>query len=111
VGVEVAVNGFGTGNTQLVDLSRLTLGTVVLGRRVVRDIGRHPGAEAMLAGVVAMARPMGWRVIATGIENPEQHAAVRAVGCQAAMGFLLGRPQPGEDFVESYLNPTTTFDR
>jgi diguanylate cyclase (GGDEF)-like protein/PAS domain S-box-containing protein len=103
-GVDIALNDFGAGGCQLMDLSRLALNSVVLTRRMVRDIGREPGAESMLRAVVAMSRQMGWRVIATGIENEEQQAAVRAVGCETAQGFLLGRPVPATEFAARYLS-------
>ena len=45
---------------------------------------------------MAMARALGLAVVAEGVEEPEQLAEVRTLGCDAAQGFLIMRPGPAE---------------
>jgi EAL domain-containing protein (putative c-di-GMP-specific phosphodiesterase class I) len=62
----------------------------------VADIGRAPGGGAIAAAVVGLAHSLGKRVTAEGVETGEQLAFLRERGCDAAQGYLLGRPAPAE---------------
>ena len=44
-----------------------------------------------------MARALGHVVVAEGIEEPEQAAALRALGCELGQGFLFSRPVPADE--------------
>ena len=48
-----------------------------------------------MRAVVDLAHTLGLRAVGEGVERTEQLDALRALGCDLAQGFLLGRPQPG----------------
>ena len=52
----------------------------------------------IVRAVVGLADAMDLDAIAEGVERPEQAAALRAVGCTRAQGYLFGRPAPAETF-------------
>jgi EAL domain-containing protein (putative c-di-GMP-specific phosphodiesterase class I) len=54
---------------------------------------RAAGA-ALVSGIVNLARSLGLKCVAEGIETGEQAAALRELGCELAQGFLYGRPAP-----------------
>lgn len=100
-GVEIAISGIDLGQSGMLGLRRLSLGCVVLGGRIVRD-GQKDGG-ALIRALVAMSRQLGWRVLATGVETDEQLEVVRAAGCSAAQGYLLGHPVPAAEFAAEQL--------
>ncbi|MEI5996396.1 EAL domain-containing protein [Paraburkholderia bengalensis] len=51
-------------------------------------------ARAMIEAMVALARALGMKTIAEGVENEAQLAFVRKLGCDAAQGYFIGRPVP-----------------
>jgi EAL domain-containing protein (putative c-di-GMP-specific phosphodiesterase class I) len=70
--------------------------------------GSHRGAE-IVRTIVAMARSLGVRVVAEGVETREQLAALRALGCDYAQGFLISPPLPARDFEAAFLRGDTPF--
>ncbi len=95
-GVRVAVDDFGIGFSNLSQLSRLPVDEVKIDRSLVSDIGQSPKSEAIIRAVVAMTHALGYGTIAEGIETPQQLAFLADCGCDAAQGYLLGRPVAAE---------------
>ena len=73
-------------------MGHLRVDLVKLDRSFVVDLESSALARDMFSAVVDLAHRMGARVIAEGIETEGQHAIVRALGCDAVQGYLLGRP-------------------
>jgi EAL domain-containing protein (putative c-di-GMP-specific phosphodiesterase class I) len=63
----------------------------------MRDVDRDPGNATIASAMIAMAHRLGLRVIAEGVEREEQLAFLREQRCDAAQGFLLGRPVPPDE--------------
>ena len=60
-------------------------------------LGHEEGDESIVASVIELARSLGVDVTAEGVETPEQHARLRAGGCDTMQGFLFARPQPAAE--------------
>jgi EAL domain-containing protein (putative c-di-GMP-specific phosphodiesterase class I) len=61
--------------------------------------------RAIVVTIISLARSMGLRTIAEGVETPEQLALLRQLGCDEIQGYLLSRPLPQEAFLEFVQNP------
>ena len=66
-------------------------------RSFMAELAERPAEQTIVASIVGLARGLGLPVTAEGIETTEQLAQVRALGCDAAQGFLLARPAAPED--------------
>jgi diguanylate cyclase (GGDEF)-like protein/PAS domain S-box-containing protein len=97
LGVGVAIDDFGTGYSSLAYLHRLPVDTIKIDRSFIAELPESSGSARIVEAVVGMARGLGLRVVAEGVERPEQLRAVREAGCDAAQGFLLSRPVDGAD--------------
>ncbi|MCU1693059.1 MAG: histidine kinase [Frankiales bacterium] len=93
-GVQLSLDDFGTGYSSMRALSRLPVHEVKVDRQFVAGAVRSPGDRAIIEATVILAHGLGLTVVAEGIETAEQHALVRALGCDRAQGYLLGRPGP-----------------
>ena len=97
-GVRVALDDFGTGYGSLQLVQQLPLDQLKIDRTFVSRLPADRTAAALVRAVVELARTLDLEVIAEGIADEEQRAAVLALGCTAAQGFLLGRPVEADAF-------------
>lgn len=95
LGVRIAIDDFGTGYWSLGQLRRLPAHALKLDASVCADVDRDVVAASVVAALIAMAHALGLQVIAEGVERPQQAARLEALGCDAAQGFLFGRPAAG----------------
>lgn len=97
-GFVLTIDDFGTGYSALSRLERLPVSAMKIDRSFVGAIGTPGRGGTIAQAIAAMGRSLGLTVIAEGVETELQRAFLADAGCQAAQGYLLGRPQPGHDF-------------
>lgn len=105
IGVEISIDDFGTGYSSLAYLTTLPISELKIDRSFVRDLGLTPASTAIVKAIISLARALGLRVVAEGVESLRQMEALHKEGCWLMQGFLFSRPQPAED-VEAWLQQT-----
>ncbi len=96
-GFQVAVDDFGTGYSSLAYLRDLPVTGLKVDRSFVSGLADEPGARAIVASVLDLARALGLSVVAEGVETSEQAAVLRELGCGAAQGWLWSRAVPAAE--------------
>jgi predicted signal transduction protein with EAL and GGDEF domain/FixJ family two-component response regulator len=105
IGVEISIDDFGTGYSSLAYLTTLPISEVKIDRSFVRDLGITPQSSAVVTAIIALARSLGLRVVAEGVENLRQMEVLHRLGCGVMQGFLFSRPIPPDD-LEAWLRNT-----
>jgi predicted signal transduction protein with EAL and GGDEF domain/FixJ family two-component response regulator len=105
IGVEISIDDFGTGYSSLAYLTTLPISELKIDRSFVRDLGITPQSSAVVTAIIALARSLGLRVIAEGVENLRQMEVLHRLGCGVMQGFLFSRPIPPDD-LERWLQQT-----
>jgi diguanylate cyclase (GGDEF)-like protein len=110
LGVRLAVDDFGTGYSSFALLRRLPPGIALkIDRSFVERIAENSSDEAIVASMIHLARGVGARAIAEGIENADVLARLDRLGCQEAQGYLIARPMP-EAAVRHWLGENRDAD-
>ncbi len=90
VGVTISVDDFGTGHSSVEQVLELRATELKIDQGLVRDDSQT--AASLLGAVVSFAHAKGLRVVAEGVETPEELARVTKMHCDRVQGYLLGEP-------------------
>lgn len=110
-GLRIAVDDAGAGYASLRHVLELRPDFIKLDRWLIDGLADDRARRVAVFSFVALARELGARVIAEGVERSEDLAAVRELGLHAAQGYLLGRPSTSPDDVLAWCSdsdPATT---
>jgi diguanylate cyclase (GGDEF)-like protein/PAS domain S-box-containing protein len=98
IGVRLSIDDFGTGYSSFTYLRRFVIDKLKIDQSFVRSM-RHDRNDAAIArAIIKMARIMGVRTLAEGVEDPVVADMLRSFRCNEAQGFLYGHPMSAEAF-------------
>jgi len=95
LGVRIAIDDFGTGYSSLGYLRRFQVDILKIAREFIGDSSGADDDWAFARAIVALGRSLDLQVVAEGIEDEGQLAALRELGCELGQGYLFGRPADG----------------
>ena len=97
VGVSLALDRFGIGASCLADLPRVMPDAVRVDRSLVARLPEAPDGRALVKAIVAMAGPLGLKVLADGVETDVQKDFLKDIGVDEIQGNVAGVPLPAEE--------------
>lgn len=101
--VSIAIDDFGSGYSSLNYLRRLPIDTLKIDRAFTADLlDDRRSAEAIIRSIMDLARNLGLKVIAEGVETQEQYQLFKSLGCDQVQGYYIGKPQPLSDVMKSF---------
>ncbi|WP_119273878.1 bifunctional diguanylate cyclase/phosphodiesterase [Taklimakanibacter deserti] len=96
-GVTIALDDFGTGYSSIGYLRSFPFDRLKLDRSICADITSNANVQQLVQGTIAIARSMGLKVTAEGIEDEFQAKFLRLAGCELLQGFHFNRPMPASE--------------
>ena len=99
LGVAVALDDFGSGQSSLSQLARLPVDSVKIDRSFTQSAASDATALRLLTSIVGVCQALTLPVVAEGVEEPDLARFLAGIGCDRAQGYHFGRPRPPAEFV------------
>ena len=106
--VQLAMDDFGTGYSSLSSLSQLPLDILKIDQSFVARLDQDAESRAIVYAIISLAKALGVRVTAEGIETASQLSTLIELDCSHGQGFLLGRPAPPDELAATLRTVNTT---
>jgi len=100
MGVRLAIDDFGTGNSAVVYLKQFPIDVLKIDQSFVRGVANSSEDAAITSATIAMARQLGLRVVAEGVDELDQVEFLGRHGCSEYQGFLFSPAVAAEAFAE-----------
>ena len=103
MGLQLSIDDFGTGFSSLSYLKHFAIDRIKIDRTFVTDIGHSSDDAAIVEGIIEMGHRLNLKVLAEGVEHPDQLHFLKAHGCDEVQGFYVALPMSAEDLTASLL--------
>ncbi len=104
LGLDIAMDDFGTGHSSLSQLKSLPFSKLKIDRSFIKDIPENHDDVIMARTIIAMGHSLGLKIVAEGIETHEQQLFLSKEGCDLLQGFYLSKPIPAEQLETLLIN-------
>jgi len=92
MGFKLSINNFGTGYSSMNSLKRLPIDMIKIERNIISELTQNSDNALICSGIITLAHALNWKVIAEGVETPEQLEILKAHNCDAIQGDLCSPP-------------------
>ena len=98
-GFALSIDDFGTGFSSLATLYRLPIAEMKIDKSFILDLQGTAGARDLVESAISMAKRMGIKVVAEGVESESVFHELRRIGCHEVQGFFVGKSMPADAVV------------
>ena len=100
LGIQISIDGFGAGFSNFGELKKLGVDEVKIEPLYIENLGNSRTDLAVVESMISLARKLGYRVVAKGVEHASQVQILSELGCDLAQGHYYARPMPEVTFLD-----------
>ncbi len=101
-GLHVYIDDFGSGHSNLAQLKRMPIDALKIDKSFIDDVLTDSDDAEIANAIIRLSHALNLRVVAEGVETPEQVAFLRSQGCDEIQGFVVARPLPPDKVSELF---------
>ena len=101
-GFKISIDDFGTGYSSMSYLKELPVDTIKIDKSFVDDIGEGSSNNVIIEAIIALAKTLGYSIVAEGIETKEQEMFLQDVRCDLGQGYLFSKPHKADELIDLY---------
>lgn len=102
--INTSIDDFGTGYASLNYIKKFDFDRLKIAKELIDNIAEDKNAILIVQAIIMMARGMGIKTIAEGVEDINQLQILQKLGCDEIQGYIFGRPVPVEEFEKEHIN-------
>ena len=113
LGMQLAIDDFGTGYSSLSYLHRFPTDTLKIDRSFVSSMENSAEDHDIVETIISLGQKLSMKLVAEGIDSPEQLKLLKIAGCHYGQGYLFSRPlsvEQATQFLEQSLGSTVSFE-
>ncbi|MEZ0226360.1 MAG: EAL domain-containing protein [Alphaproteobacteria bacterium] len=113
IGLNVSIDDFGSGYSSLSYLHYFPIDTLKIDQSFIRSMTTHPASLVLVKSIIGLARNLGMKVIAEGIETVKEASILSGMGCDYVQGYWFAKPMPFDDamkFLQNWQPPKLETD-
>lgn len=92
LGIKVAMDDFGTGNSNLSNLKNIPIDILKLDRSLLIDIDKNNKTKVMVSAIINLSKNLRMKTICEGVENINQVEIIKSTGCDIIQGYVFSKP-------------------
>jgi EAL domain-containing protein (putative c-di-GMP-specific phosphodiesterase class I) len=100
LGVHLAIDDFGTGYSSLSYLRKFNIDKLKIDQSFIQNIEHQAADQSIVRTIIELGRNLELKVIAEGVEGPEQQELLASMGCDEIQGFYFCHPLPEQSFID-----------
>ncbi|MNP57671.1 Oxygen sensor protein DosP [compost metagenome] len=98
MGIHISMDDFGTGYSSLSQLDRLPINEMKLDRSFIQGLVEDSKKSSIVRAVIELGHHMDLRVVAEGIESPDELRYLTELECDQFQGYYFSKPLPSQEF-------------
>jgi diguanylate cyclase (GGDEF)-like protein/PAS domain S-box-containing protein len=104
MGCKLAIDDFGTGYSSLSYLTRFSVDKLKIDQAFIRELANSQDDAVIVRAVIQLAKSLGLKTIAEGIESQQIMDLLRLYRCDEAQGYFISRPMPSDQFMQYLIH-------
>ena len=108
--ITISIDDFGTGYSSLNYLKQFPISTLKIDRSFLSNINEEQANTGIVIAIIALAHSLNLRVVAEGVETPEQLNFLRKHNCDEIQGYIFSKPIPAEQFQRLLAEHSAVLD-
>lgn len=99
-GMGISIDDFGTGYSSLSYLHHFPIDTLKIDQSFIRDMMKNESSRALVKSIIALGKNLNMKIIAEGVEEKEEAAAISEMDCDQCQGYYFAKPMSERDVIE-----------